>query len=1250
MSTLILSTAKSAGQALINTAQNVAINYAASSVANAFDDRSFEGPKLEQFHLLTSRDGAPMARVYGRARLAGEVIWASRLKEHMTEEQVGGKGGPTQRNYDYTMSFAIGLCEGEILGVDRLWVNGQAFAASGLTLRIYKGTDNQLPDPIISAIEGATAPAFRGTAYVVFEDFPLDDYGARLPQINAEVVRVPPTRSNEPKLENKVTGVNLLPSSGEYAYATEIIEDVTGQPVPVNLNNLSGQADIEQALDQLEAQLPNCQNVSLILSWFGTDLRVGACNIRPGVEAQDRLIPDAPWKVCGETRDTAYVVSQDTGGRPHYGGTPSDASIIQAITSLKSRGFKVTIYPFILMDVPPGNDLPDPYGGPEQAAFPWRGRITSASDMTGAVTAEIDTFFGTCQPSDFGYSDGGVSYNGPSEYSFRRFILHHATLAALAGGVDRFVIGSEMRGLTTLRSGAGIYPAVSELQSLAAAVRTILGPQTGLTYAADWSEYFGHHENQDVHFHLDSLWADPNIDAVGIDAYFPLSDWRDGAHLDAQLHGSIYDMAYLASNMEGGEGYDWYYANTSDREAQIRTPITDGLASKPWIFRYKDIRNWWGNSHYDRTGGSEVLTSTAWVPQSKPIWFTEIGCPAIDKGANQPNVFLDPKSSESHTPYHSNGTRDDLIQRRYIEAFLSYWTDNNATSSIYSGPMVDMDAAHIWCWDARPFPDFPARKKVWADGVNWHVGHWLSGRTGLVPLCDVIRDIALQSGVETVDVSRVHGMIEGYVLDRPLSARAALQPLTGIYGVHMVETATGLAFISEGAEDKVSLGVRDIVHDSPGPIEEVSEDPETRPLDVRMHFINSETDYQSGMMSARNVLAETVRVVDMNVPLVMGRVQAKRLAERVLNFASHPQRRVSFNVSPARLDIEVGDVVSLPDRPGTWRIERLDGTAQKRVSASLVGDVLASNVSGSTPETALYVPWVSKPEIVVLDIPDVTGVGERKGVLVGAKVTPFNPVRISGPESEVRLDVPAAVGDLLSPLKRGVTDYWDKANGFNIHMPGIDLAAVDDLVLLSGANRFAIETDTGWEVLQARDISLIGEDTYRLEYLLRGLAGTEIDMMDVISTGARIVYLNRGLVDIPLSNSRIGENIDITAHVAGRISEPQSLTYLARHLRPLSPAHIKMFEDENGLHLSWVRRTRLGGDSWAGLDVPLGEEREFYRVEFFDGQESLAVFEVEKPAMTLPSTDWAALTQTTHINVQQGSNIWGYGVKTVREV
>ena len=153
-------------------------------------------------------------------------------------------------------------------------------------------------------------------------------------------------------------------------------------------------------------------------------------------------------------------------GPPFFGGTPSDQTVREAIRYLRANGKRVMLYPFIMMDVPPGNTLPDPYsdnaGKLGQPAFPWRGRITcspapgfaGSPDKTAAAKAQIDTLFLR--------EDGGM----------RAFILHYAKLAE-EEGADAFCIGSELVGLTGVRSGpgAGPYPAVDHLCQLADLVR-----------------------------------------------------------------------------------------------------------------------------------------------------------------------------------------------------------------------------------------------------------------------------------------------------------------------------------------------------------------------------------------------------------------------------------------------------------------------------------------------------------------------------------------------------------------------------------------------------------------------------------------------------------------------------------------------------------------------------------------------------------------------------------------------------------
>ena len=814
-------------------------------VASMAPTQKIAGQRLDTLQITASTEGAVIPRVYGRMRVGGNIIWATDFREETetTRHGGGGKGGgggggAEVTEYFYFASLAVALCEGSeanpsgtdlsggeigggggqsgpgITGVGRIWADGKPMDLDGVTMRVHLGDEDQEPDPFIAAKMGAeNTPAYRGTAYVVFEDLPLARFGNRLPQLSFEVFR--PILDGE-SAESLVRAVTLIPASGEFAYATDVVRREIGETTSAeNVNAEAHAADIVVALDRLEACAPNVESVSLVVAWFGDDLRAGHCGIRPGVEVSAKSTTPENWSVNGVPRGSAHLVSRDAQNRPAYGGTPSDSAVVQAIRELKTRGYRVTFYPFILMDVPADNDLPDPYSNNAaatgQPTYPWRGRITcspaagyaGSPDKSGAAGTQVAAFFGSAQPSDFDVDAERVAWDGdPDDWGLRRMILHYAHLCAAAGGVDAFLIGSELRGITQVRSSAAIYPAVAELVDLAADVRSILGSGTDLSYAADWSEYFGHHPQDgsgDVFFHLDPLWADDAIDFVGIDNYMPLSDWRDGLdHLDAADADAITDLDYLRGNVEGGEGFDWYYASAADREAQVRTPITDGAAGKPWVFRTKDLRSWWSNPHRNRPGGVESGSTTAWIPESKPIRFTEIGCPAVDRGPNQPNVFYDPKSAESFLPYFSRGWRDEAIQRRFLEAALGYWADpgNNPSSSIYSGRMITTAETAAWTWDARPYPAFPARSEVWTDADNWRLGHWLNGRLGSVSLGALVRELCRRAGLPDaqIDASALADVVHGYLITALESPRASIAPLARQFGFDAVESEGVIRF------------------------------------------------------------------------------------------------------------------------------------------------------------------------------------------------------------------------------------------------------------------------------------------------------------------------------------------------------------------------------------------------------------------------------------------------------------------------
>ncbi|MEL6702161.1 MAG: glycoside hydrolase TIM-barrel-like domain-containing protein, partial [Pseudomonadota bacterium] len=338
-------------------------------------------------------------------------------------------------------------------------------------------------------------------------------------------------------------------------------------------------------------------------------------------------------------------------------------------------------------------------------------------------------------------------------------------------------------------------------------------------------------------------------------------------------------------NIEGGEGFDWYYHSTEAREAQIRTPIEDGAYGEPWVFRYKDLRNWWGEYHHNRIGGVRAQFPTEWEPQSKPFWFTEYGCAAIDKATNEPNKFLDTKSSESSEPVFSNGQRDPLIQLQYVRAMTGYWAqgDTNPTSVEYGGPMVDMTRAHLWAWDARPYPYFPALTDLWSDGENYVRGHWVTGRSSARPLASVVAEICARSGLDSVDVSDLHGFVRGYHVPDVSDARAALQPLMLAYGFDAIERDGVLRFSNRSLAPRADVAADTLVQGDDAPVLnlERAAEPEVAGR-VQVGFIDVDGDFEAATSQAIFPDERTVTLEQTELNLALTRNEARQIAERWL--------------------------------------------------------------------------------------------------------------------------------------------------------------------------------------------------------------------------------------------------------------------------------------------------------------------------------------------------------------------------------
>jgi GTA TIM-barrel-like domain/Putative phage tail protein len=826
-----------------------------------------------------------------------------------------------------------------------------------------------------------------------------------------------------------------------------------------------------------------------------------------------------------------------------------------------------------------------------------------------------------------------------------------------------------------VRGTSVINPAVQALKALAAEVRALSGATTKITYGADWTEYGAEVRSagQDVRFPLDPLWADANIDAVALDWYPPVTDWRDGqAHLDFAVYDGPHDPQMFVDRQVSGESFDWYYASDANRVAQIRTPITDGAANKPWLFRAKDIAGWWSNLHYQRVGGVEQGAPTVWVAGSKPVWLLELGCPAVDRGANAPNVFPDPKSSENAVPPFSRGMRDDLVQARALTAAIDrfdaalpgFAAAANPLATLYSGRMVDLSRIYLWTWDARPFPAFPAHAGRWVDADNFSTGHWLNGRIEGAPVADLLSAVLTDYGAAVPARISADGFVDGYVIDRPMSARAVIEPLADVFGFDVVVSAGVLRCVRRSARPVAALALDDLAFsgDSERPLRLRAQDSEL-PTALTLAFTETEADFRQAVVRVAVASASGERVASAEIAAGLSRAQAVHRAEVLLNEARAGRETIECALPPSRLDIEPGDVATVAGRP--YRLRRITDGRVRSVEAVAVEPAIYLGAprplgAGTRPAPVFAGP----PLAIVMDLAAAsagTPVLQRLAVAANPWPGAYTLWRSEDGTSFTavqRIATRATLGETMTVLAAGPLWRFDRTNGVELTLSQGVLASVGSDAALNGSNLIAIEAaGQGWEILSYTTADLIAAGRWRLSGLLRGLAGSETFASVVKPSGSRVVILDGGVADLATGTEWLNRTINYRLSPEGRDhADPMAVAFTATAgaiaLRPLSPVRLMAKREAGGVRFSWIRRTRFGGDNWELAEVPLNEELETYAVDVLSGAVVRRRLKVTSPTALYTSADeiadFGAAQTNLRIRVSQTSLAAGDGQATER--
>jgi len=391
---------------------------------------------------------------------------------------------------------------------------------------------------------------------------------------------------------------------------------------------------------------------------------------------------------------------------------------------------------------------------------------------------------------------------------------------------------------------------------------------------------------------------------------------------------------------------------------------------------------------------------------------------------------------------------------------------------------------------------------------------------------------------------------------------------------------------------------------------------------------------------------------------------AERRAEIWLQDLWAGRESAQFALPPSALALAPGDVAALTVN-GRRRLievqEIVDAEARTVSARSIDPEVFDLALSPPRRRVPAQPPALGPAHALVLDLPALTA--DQPTILTRLAVfaDPWpGPVAVWASNDGLSYSqaglalAPSIVGETVDDLAAGPTARWHQA-AFRVRLYGGALASVSDDNLLAGANAAALRrADGSWEVIQFANAELVGARTYALSRLLRGQAGSEWAMAAPLAAGAPFVLLDAHVVPLARGFDALERPLQLRVVAAGRdhgdaTALAVTATPQATALRPLAPVHVKARRGNDGVVFSWIRRTRVDGDSWVG-EVPLGEDNEQYALDILSGSDVVRTLTASAPTALYSIEDevadfGAAQTRLT-VRIAQLSATVGRGFAT----
>lgn len=534
-----------------------------------------------------------------------------------------------------------------------------------------------------------------------------------------------------------------------------------------------------------------------------------------------------------------------------------------------------------------------------------------------------------------------------------------------------------------------------------------------------------------------------------------------------------------------------------------------------------------------------------------------------------------------------------------------------------------------------------------------------------ITLASIVSTLCQRAGLtpSEMDTTALTDTVDGYVIARPTTARAAIEPLRQGYFFDGIETAGKLKFVGRGGGSIATVTMDDLsAHEAgseaPDPVVISRVQELDLPVEINIGYLDKDNDYLPGSQQARRLTTSSKGQLSLELPLVMSSLRAAQIADILLRNTWLERTQFQFALLRSSAYLDPTDLITIPTsqgnalvrltrtdygEPGIVHIEALAENAVLYASAAV-----GNHASVNQPQTlSLQGPT----KAVFLDIPLLRDKDNEAGYYLAAAGY------LSGWKGGVlykSVDEGATWESMTAVLTAATLGYttgtlgdftggnvWDKGNRANVKLttPGKTLSSTTELAVYSGANAAAIGAHGRWEIVQFQNVTLEGDGTYTLYDLLRGRRGTEWAMGTHQASDTFVLLTTTTLKRIEAATVEIGLSRDYRAVSIGQTLDSvdtQAFANSAVGLECYSPVNVGGGRNAAGdIVINWERRTRLGGEWRDYVDATLGEASESYEVEVWNtGFSSL---KRTITGLTAKTTTYTAAQQTTDFGSTQSA-------------